>query len=51
VGTGRGFGTDVNAATVLGADGSVTSIPEQAKEGLADAVWDMVVDRLSQLSP
>jgi phosphopantothenoylcysteine decarboxylase/phosphopantothenate--cysteine ligase len=46
VGPERGFGTDVNAATVIGADGSVTELPEQPKEALADAVWDLVLARL-----
>ncbi len=45
VGAERGFGTDVNAATVIGADGSVTDLAEQPKEALADAVWDLVVVR------
>jgi phosphopantothenoylcysteine decarboxylase/phosphopantothenate--cysteine ligase len=48
VGPERGFGADVNAATVLGADGTVTDLPEQPKEGLADAVWDLVVQRFPQ---
>jgi phosphopantothenoylcysteine decarboxylase/phosphopantothenate--cysteine ligase len=48
VGAERGFGTDVNAATVIGADGSHTVIPEQSKEALADAVWDLVVARLPE---
>jgi phosphopantothenoylcysteine decarboxylase / phosphopantothenate---cysteine ligase len=46
VGRDRTFGADVNAATVLGADGSVTEITERSKEDLADAVWDLVVARL-----
>jgi phosphopantothenoylcysteine decarboxylase/phosphopantothenate--cysteine ligase len=45
VGPTRAFGTEVNAATVLGADGSTTVLPEQAKDDLADAVWDLVVGR------
>ncbi len=47
VGAGRGFGTDTNAATVLGADGSVTELPEMAKAELADRVLDLVVSRLT----
>lgn len=42
---GRVFGADDNAATVLGADGSVTELPLGAKEELADSVWDLVVGR------
>jgi phosphopantothenoylcysteine decarboxylase/phosphopantothenate--cysteine ligase len=45
VAQGRVFGADDNAATVIGADGSVTEIPQAAKEELADAVWDLVVAR------
>jgi phosphopantothenoylcysteine decarboxylase / phosphopantothenate---cysteine ligase len=51
VGVDRGFGTDVNAATVLGADGSSTELPEQSKEALADAVWDLVVNRMTARVP
>jgi phosphopantothenoylcysteine decarboxylase/phosphopantothenate--cysteine ligase len=43
---GRTFGADVNAATVLGADGTHTNIPECTKEDLADAIWDIVLPRL-----
>jgi phosphopantothenoylcysteine decarboxylase/phosphopantothenate--cysteine ligase len=46
VGPDKGFGTDVNAATVIGKDGSVTELPEQAKDAVADAVWDLVAGRL-----
>jgi phosphopantothenoylcysteine decarboxylase / phosphopantothenate---cysteine ligase len=42
VGVDKAFGTDRNAAVVLGADGSVTKLAEQAKEDLADEVLDMV---------
>jgi phosphopantothenoylcysteine decarboxylase/phosphopantothenate--cysteine ligase len=51
VGVDRAFGTDVNAATVLGADGSMTIIGERAKEDLADAVWDLVVARMEPARP
>ncbi len=47
VGPDKVFGSDRNAATVLGADGSVTEIDESAKEDVADAVWDLVVARLA----
>lgn len=40
------FGADTNTVTVIGADGSVSRLPEQAKEDVADAVWDLVVARL-----
>jgi phosphopantothenoylcysteine decarboxylase/phosphopantothenate--cysteine ligase len=50
VGVDKTFGADTNAATVLGADGSVTVLEERPKEDLADAVWDLVVARLGQPS-
>ncbi|WP_433318210.1 bifunctional phosphopantothenoylcysteine decarboxylase/phosphopantothenate--cysteine ligase CoaBC [Micromonospora sp. CA-269861] len=40
------FGADTNTVTVIGADGSMSRLPEQAKEAVADAVWDLVVARL-----
>ena len=46
VGPDKVFGADTNTATVIGADGSVSRLPEQSKEDLADAVWDLVVARL-----
>jgi phosphopantothenoylcysteine decarboxylase / phosphopantothenate---cysteine ligase len=46
VGTDKAFGRDDNAATVLAADGMVTEIGLRDKEDLADAVWDIVVERL-----
>ncbi|MFJ8690374.1 bifunctional phosphopantothenoylcysteine decarboxylase/phosphopantothenate--cysteine ligase CoaBC [Micromonospora wenchangensis] len=45
VGVDKVFGAETNAATVIGADGSVHHLPEQAKEDLADRVWDLVRDR------
>jgi phosphopantothenoylcysteine decarboxylase / phosphopantothenate---cysteine ligase len=48
VGVDKVFGLDANAATVLGADGSVDELPEQSKEDLADAVWDLVIGRLGR---
>lgn len=45
VGVDKVFGAETNAATVIGADGSVHHLPEQAKEELADRVWDLVRDR------
>ena len=41
-----GFEGPDNAATVLGADGSVTDIPLGSKAALADVVWDLVAARL-----
>ncbi|MEV4121486.1 bifunctional phosphopantothenoylcysteine decarboxylase/phosphopantothenate--cysteine ligase CoaBC [Micromonospora sp. NPDC049645] len=40
------FGADTNTVTVIGADGSVSRLPEQTKEAVADTVWDLVVARL-----
>ncbi|MFY1621689.1 bifunctional phosphopantothenoylcysteine decarboxylase/phosphopantothenate--cysteine ligase CoaBC [Micromonospora sp. WMMD723] len=45
VGVDKVFGAETNAATVIGVDGSVHRLPEQAKEDLADRVWDLVRDR------
>ncbi|MEV4756819.1 bifunctional phosphopantothenoylcysteine decarboxylase/phosphopantothenate--cysteine ligase CoaBC [Micromonospora sp. NPDC049559] len=50
VGPDKVFGADANTATVLGADGSSTVFPEQSKEDLADAVWDLVLTRLTTTS-
>jgi phosphopantothenoylcysteine decarboxylase/phosphopantothenate--cysteine ligase len=41
-----GFEGDVNAATVLAADGSAYDVPLGSKDVLADAVWDLVAARL-----
>jgi phosphopantothenoylcysteine decarboxylase/phosphopantothenate--cysteine ligase len=46
VGDGLGFGTDDNAAVVLGSDGSERTVARGPKADLADAVWDEVVARL-----
>ena len=46
VGDGRAFGTHDNAATILGADGSVTEVSLRSKESLAHAIWDAVAPRL-----
>ena len=51
VGPDKVFGAEDNAATVLGADGSVTVLGQQPKDDLADAVWDLVVDRLAGSRP
>ncbi|MET8234546.1 bifunctional phosphopantothenoylcysteine decarboxylase/phosphopantothenate--cysteine ligase CoaBC [Micromonospora sp. NPDC005298] len=50
VGTDKVFGADTNTVTVIGADGSVSRLPEQAKEDVADTVWDLVVARLADRS-
>ncbi|MEV0808450.1 bifunctional phosphopantothenoylcysteine decarboxylase/phosphopantothenate--cysteine ligase CoaBC [Micromonospora sp. NPDC050200] len=50
VGVDKVFGAETNAATVVGADGSVATLPEQSKEDLADRVWDLVVTRLAAVS-
>jgi phosphopantothenoylcysteine decarboxylase / phosphopantothenate---cysteine ligase len=42
VGPDLAFGTDDNAATVLGADGSTVKLDARPKDELADAVWDRV---------
>lgn len=49
VGHGKGFEADDNAAVVLGADGSETTIDQCSKDELASAVWDLVVPRLRPL--
>jgi phosphopantothenoylcysteine decarboxylase / phosphopantothenate---cysteine ligase len=43
VSEGLGFEAAVNAAVVLGAGGSETTVPTGPKEDLADVVWDLVV--------
>jgi phosphopantothenoylcysteine decarboxylase/phosphopantothenate--cysteine ligase len=50
VGVDKVFGAETNAATVLGADGSTEVLPEQPKEELAEAVWDLVLRRLAHES-
>ncbi|RKR91692.1 phosphopantothenoylcysteine decarboxylase/phosphopantothenate--cysteine ligase [Micromonospora pisi] len=50
VGQDKVFGADSNTAVVLGSDGSRTAFPEQSKEDLADAVWDLVTKRLTASS-
>ncbi|GIF70157.1 phosphopantothenoylcysteine decarboxylase [Asanoa ishikariensis] len=50
VGTDKVFGSDANTATVLGADGTETVFPQQPKEDLADAVWDLITTRLTSTS-
>ncbi|WP_371482997.1 bifunctional phosphopantothenoylcysteine decarboxylase/phosphopantothenate--cysteine ligase CoaBC [Kitasatospora sp. NBC_00315] len=50
VGERKGFGSDVNEAVVLGADGTRTDVPVGPKEALADVVWDLVAARLGARS-
>lgn len=40
------FGSDTNAATVIGADGSATVLTRRSKDALADDVWDLVTPLL-----
>lgn len=47
VGAGRGFGTPDNAAVIVGADGSVTSVERAPKLTVAHAVLDLVAVRLA----
>jgi phosphopantothenoylcysteine decarboxylase / phosphopantothenate---cysteine ligase len=46
VGDGQGFGTTDNEWLVLGTDGTVTGIPRQSKDALADDVLALVAARL-----
>lgn len=50
VGVDKVFGTETNTATVIGTDGAVHRLPEQAKEDLADRVWDLVLARWANRS-
>ena len=47
VGGGQGFGSTDNEWVVLAADGSVTPVPRQSKDALADFVLDLVTGRLA----
>jgi phosphopantothenoylcysteine decarboxylase/phosphopantothenate--cysteine ligase len=49
VGPGRAFGTEDNAAVILGLDGSTTEVPNGPKAALADVVWDLVAARLAAI--
>jgi phosphopantothenoylcysteine decarboxylase/phosphopantothenate--cysteine ligase len=51
VGEGLAFGTDDNAAVVLGRDGSETVVPRGPKGELAHVVWDLVRDRWPSGTP
>jgi phosphopantothenoylcysteine decarboxylase/phosphopantothenate--cysteine ligase len=43
---GAGFGTDTNIVTILSADGSVISLPQQTKSAVAEAIVQRVAARL-----
>lgn len=43
VSAGRVFGERHNAVTVLGADGSLTTVPRATKERVADVIWDLAL--------
>jgi phosphopantothenoylcysteine decarboxylase/phosphopantothenate--cysteine ligase len=47
VGEHRTFDAEDNAATILAADGTATTVPLVSKEALGHAVWDLVVARLA----
>jgi phosphopantothenoylcysteine decarboxylase / phosphopantothenate---cysteine ligase len=47
VGPGIGFGVSDNAAVVLAADGTQTTVRRGPKEALADVIWDMVAAGLA----
>ncbi|HVT21140.1 MAG TPA: bifunctional phosphopantothenoylcysteine decarboxylase/phosphopantothenate--cysteine ligase CoaBC [Mycobacteriales bacterium] len=46
VGENLTFGAEHNTATILGADGSSTSVDDVSKEDLGHAIWDLVAARL-----
>jgi phosphopantothenoylcysteine decarboxylase/phosphopantothenate--cysteine ligase len=46
VGENLTFGAEHNTATILGADGSSTSVEDVSKEDLGHAIWDLVAARL-----
>jgi phosphopantothenoylcysteine decarboxylase/phosphopantothenate--cysteine ligase len=50
VGENLTFDAEDNSATILGADGTSTVVPEVTKEALGHAVWDLVVARLAPRS-
>lgn len=43
---GAGFGVDTNIVTILGADGSAVSLPQQTKSAVAEAILQRVAARL-----
>jgi phosphopantothenoylcysteine decarboxylase/phosphopantothenate--cysteine ligase len=46
VGVDKVFGQEDNAVVVLAADGSTVELPQQPKEDVADAVWDLLLPLL-----
>jgi phosphopantothenoylcysteine decarboxylase/phosphopantothenate--cysteine ligase len=46
VSAGKVFGQPMSEALILGSDGTTTSVPQGPKEDVADAVWDLVAQRL-----
>jgi phosphopantothenoylcysteine decarboxylase/phosphopantothenate--cysteine ligase len=46
VSAGKVFGQSVSEALILGSDGTTTSVSQGPKEDVADAVWDLVAQRL-----
>ena len=46
VGLDRGFESDANAATIVSVDGTEGDVPESSKANVANAVWDVVLQRL-----
>ena len=48
VGVDRVFGADHNTVTLLGADGSTTTLGELPKDDVADMIWDQVAALLDR---
>jgi phosphopantothenoylcysteine decarboxylase/phosphopantothenate--cysteine ligase len=46
VGHDRVFGSELNAVTILGADGAQIDVPLDGKDAVAHAIWDAVLARL-----
>jgi phosphopantothenoylcysteine decarboxylase/phosphopantothenate--cysteine ligase len=49
VGTDKVFGADHNQVTMLGADGSTTTLGELHKDDVADMIWDRAIGVLESL--
>ncbi len=45
---GSGFGTDTNEVTLIRPGGESTALPLMAKEEVADAIWDAVLEQRSR---
>ena len=50
MGERKTFGAEESEAVVLAADGGETPVAHGPKEALADAVWDLVVPRLTDVN-